>query len=134
MIDLESEVFTLVSTDVRAAVDGIYMTGEYVPSPPSFPCVSLIEVDNTPTQRTQTTDSSENHATLLYEVNIYSNKRAGKKKECRTIAAVIDAAFERIGFERVMLRPVENVADATIYRMVGRYRATVSPEKVVYRR
>ena len=134
MIDVEKELFTLVSTEIREKFPRIYMTGEYVPAPPSFPCASVVEVDNTPVRRTQSSDSSENHATLLYEVNIYSNKKAGKETECRAIAAVIDEVFQRLGFERVLLRPVDNVADATIYRMTGRYRAVVSENNVIYRR
>lgn len=134
MIDVESEIFTMVSKEVRKNFPSIYMTGEYVPAPPSFPCASVVEADNTPLRRTQTTDSAENHATLLYEVNIYSNKKTGKKKECRAIAEVIDAVFDRLGFERIMLRPIDNVADATIYRMTGRYRAVVSRNKTIYRR
>ena len=134
MIDVEKELFTLVATEVRKKFPRIYMTGEYVPAPPSFPCASVVEADNTPVRRTQSSDSAENHATLLYEVNIYSNKKAGKKTECRAIAAVIDEVFQRLGFERVLLRPVDNVADATIYRMIGRYRAVVSENNVIYRR
>ena len=134
MIDVENEVFTLIANELRGKFPKIYMTGEYVPAPPSFPCVSIVEADNTPVIRTQSTDSSENHATILYEVNIYSNKKAGKKAECRAIASVIDMVFNQIGFERLMLRPVDNIADATIYRTIGRYRAVVSEDKVIYRR
>lgn len=134
MIDMENEVFTLIAGEVRKRFPRIYMTGEYVPAPPSFPCVSVVEVDNIPVRRTQSTDSSENHATILYEVNIYSNKKAGKKTECKTIAAVIDNVFNRIGFERIMMRPVDNIANATIYRLIGRYRAVVSEKNVIYRR
>ena len=36
----------IVSAEVRKKYPKIYMTGEYVKSPPSFPCVSLIETDN----------------------------------------------------------------------------------------
>lgn len=46
MIDIETEVFSIVSAEVRKKYPKIYMTGEYVKSPPSFPCVSLIETDN----------------------------------------------------------------------------------------
>jgi len=30
--------------------------------------------------------------------------------------------------------PIPNIEDATIYRMVGRYTAVVSTDKVIYRR
>ena len=103
-------------------------------SPPSFPCVSLVEADNQSYRQSQTTDSLENHASLLYEVNIYSNKTKGKKAECKAIAAIIDNELARLGFTRSMLNPIPNEEDATIYRMVGRYKAIVSKNNVIYRR
>ena len=76
----------------------------------------------------------ENHVSVLYEVNIYSNKKVGKKAECREIAALIDERMLALGFTRKMLQPIPNLDDATIYRMVGRYSAIVSKNKVIYRR
>ena len=128
MIDIETEVFSIVSAEVRKKYPKIYMTGEYVKSPPSFPCVSLIE--------TNTRDSGciENHAQVLYEVNVYSNKTSGKKTECKAIIALIDSKMEALGFTRTLMNPVPNEEDATVYRMVARYRAIVSKNKTIYRR
>ena len=134
MIDVETEVFSIISTKVREEYDGIFITGEYVKSPPSFPCVSLLEADNAIYRSTRTTDSMENHAELLYEVNIYSNKTKGKKAECKDIASLIDSELARLGFTRTMLNSIPNEEDATIYRMVGRYKAIVSKNKTIYRR
>lgn len=134
MIDIETEVFNTVSEKVREKYPKIYMTGEYVKSPPSFPCVSLIEVDNQIYRNTRTTECIENHAQLLYEVNVYSNKQSGKKAECKAIIALIDKRMEVLGFTRTLLNPVPNEEDATVYRMVARYRAIVSKNKVIYRR
>lgn len=134
MIDIEADVFSIISTKVREEYAGIFITGEYVKSPPSFPCVSLVEADNQSYRQSQTTDSMENHASLLYEVNIYSNKTKGKKAECKAIAAIIDNELARLGFTRSMLNPIPNEEDATIYRMVGRYKAIVSKNNVIYRR
>lgn len=134
MIDVENEVFNSVATDVRAAYPGIYMVGEYVKTPPKFPCVSLVEMDNQSYQATEDSGSSENHASVMYEVNIYSNKSVGKKSECKAIAALIDERMLALGFARTMLQPIPNLDDATIYRMVGRYSAVISKNKSVYRR
>lgn len=134
MIDIETEVFNTVSAKVREKYPKIYMTGEYVKSPPSFPCVSLIETDNQIYRNTRTTECIENHAQLLYEVNVYSNKQSGKKAECKAIIALIDKRMEALGFTRTLLNPVPNEEDATVYRMVARYRAIVSKNKVIYRR
>lgn len=134
MIDIESEVFNIVSKATRAKYPKIYMTGEYVKSPPSFPCVSLIETDNQIYRNTRDSGNIENHAQVLYEVNVYSNKTSGKKAECKAIIAFIDTQMEALGFTRTLMNPVPNEEDATVYRMVARYRAIVSKEKIIYRR
>ena len=134
MINLENEIFNRVSTKVRESYPGIYMIGEYVRSPSSFPAVSLVEADNSAYTRTQTSESVENHAELLYDVDIYSNKTSGKKSECKAIAALIDNEFAALGFSRVMLQPIPNMDDATIYRIKGRYRAVASKDNMIFRR
>ena len=134
MIDVENEVFNSVATDVRAKYPDIYMVGEYVKTPPKFPCASLVDTDNESYQQTEDSGSVENHASLMYEVNIYSNKTVGKKSECKAIAALIDERMLALGFARTMLQPIPNLDDATIYRMVGRYSAVISKNKVLYRR
>jgi hypothetical protein len=134
MIDVENEVFNTVATVVRVEYPDIYMVGEYVKTPPRFPCISLVEMDNQSYQKTEDSGSSENHASVMYEVNIYSNKTVGKKSECKALASLIDEQMLALGFARTMLQPIPNLDDATIYRMVGRYSAVISKNKDFYRR
>ena len=134
MIDIEAAVFNRVVTKVREVFPDIFMTGEYVNSPASFPAVSLVETDNSTRIETIDSGSNENHANVMYEVNVYSNKTVGKKTECKAIIALIDEEMLAMGFSRSTLTPVPNEYDSTIYRMVGRYRATVSSAHEIYRR
>ena len=134
MIDVENSIFGGVSAVVRAAYPSIYMVGEYVNAPSKFPCVSLMEMDNQTYQRTEDSGGSENHVSVMYEVNVYSNKSVGKKSECKAIAALIDEQMLALGFARTMLQPIPNLDDATIYRMVGRYSAIISKNKQFFRR
>lgn len=134
MINIEAELFSSVADKVRAEYPDIFMTGEYVKSPPSFPAVSLVEMDNSVYTSTQTSTELENHASLMYELDVYSNKTKGKKSECKAIAALIDKEMAEFGFTRIMLQPIPNMDDATIYRIKGRYKAVVSKENVIYRR
>ena len=134
MIDIENEVFNRVATRVREQFPDIFMTGEYVNSPPSFPAVSLVEMDNSIRETTVDSGSNENHVNVMYEVNVYSNKTAGKKSECKAIVALLDNEMTAMGFVRSTLTPVPNEYDATIYRMVGRYRAAVSTDYKIFRR
>ena len=134
MINVENEIFSIIAEAVRTAYPGAYVVGEYFKAPARFPCVSIVEMDNTAYDRTQTSGNLENHADVTYEINIYSNKASGKKSECKAIASLIDEEFATLGFSRTMLQPVPNVDDATIYRILGRYRGVVSKDKYVFRR
>ena len=134
MIDIESMVFDRVASRVREQFPDIFMTGEYVNSPPSFPAVSLVEMDNSIRESTIDSGSNENHANVMYEVNVYSNKSAGKKSECKEILALIDTEMTAMGFVRSTLTPVPNEYDSTIYRIVGRYRAAISNDHTIFRR
>ena len=134
MIDVESEIFNKVAEAVRAAYPSAFVSGEYVRTPSRFPFVSLIEMSNTAYDRTQSSGGLENHASVMYEVNVYSNKKSGKKSECKAIATLIDNELAALGFSRTMLQPIPNMDDATIYRMTGRYTAVISKDKKLYRR
>lgn len=134
MINIEEELFSNVAKKSRETFPQIYIVGEYVKSPPTFPCVSLIEMDNSVYTKTQTSDGNENHGQLMYELNVYSNKTKGKKAECKAIISLIDEIMLGYGFTRTMLQPIPNMDDATIYRMVARYTAVVSKDKEIFRR
>lgn len=134
MINVESIVFDKISKVIRKSYPNISVASEYLKSPSQFPFVSIVEIDNVAYDKTQTSGSLENHASVFYEVNIYSNKTSGKKSECKAIASLIDDEFATLGFSRTMLQPIPNVDDATIYRMTGRYKGVVSKENFVFRR
>ena len=134
MIDIENELFRILATKLRARYSNIYITGDYAIVPPSFPCVSIVEMDNTPYRKTQTQNDMENHVTVMYEVDVFSNKTSGKKSECKAIIALIDEEMLKLGFDRTFLNPLPNQENTTVYRMKGRYVAVVSKDQVIYRR
>lgn len=131
MIDLESDIFTAVATAMRSAHPGVFVTGEYVDAPPSFPAVSIVENGNSVVRRYRTLNI-ENAVSVMYEVNVYSNKASGKKSEAKAIADTLDTAFASIGFTRTMRNQVANLNDATIYRIVCRYEAIIDKDFWIY--
>ena len=134
MIELESPLFTEIATALRSAYPGITVYGEYVPAPAAFPSVSIVEMDNTTFLPTWSNRTMEQYALVMYEVNVYSNLSVGKKAETKAIMGTIDGLFQQYGFERMFCQPIQNMNDATIYRMTARYRAVVSDDLTVYRR
>lgn len=134
MISIESELFTTIATALRGEFSGIFVSGEYVRQPPQFPAVSIVEMDNAVYQRGIDSGGIENYVEVMYQVDVYSNRVQGKKAECKAIMAKIDDEFSKVGFVRTFLNPVQNMNDATVYRMTGRYRAVVGKDEQVYRR
>lgn len=134
MIDAEIEIFANIQAAVKAEYPNAFVTGEYVAAPSSFPAVSIVEIDNAVYRNSQTELSHEYYAAVTYEINVYSNRKSGKKSECKDIVNIIDNAFAALNFTRRMLEPVPNQNDASIYRMLGRYRAVISDDHKIYRR
>lgn len=134
MIDIENELFTEIATSVRTEFPGAYVVGEYVNAPSKFPAVYIVEQDNTVNRATRDTGGIENFADVMYQVDIFSNKNKGKKAECKAIASFIDGMFARFGFTRSFLSPISNIDDGTIYRITGRWIATVGKNNEIYRR
>lgn len=133
MIDIENAVFTEVATALRANFPGITVESVTTYSPSKFPCVCIEETDNYSLLSTRDTASNENHATVVYEVNVYSNKAKGKKTEAKAILAAVDSVLNGLGFTRTTKTSI-NLDDATKYRVFARYRAVVSTNKTIYRR
>lgn len=134
MIDVENEIFTKVYDAIKAYSPNAFVTGEYLKIPATFPCVSVLEISNITWRRSMTNSTQENHADITYEINVYSNKKNGKKSECKALAAVADSVMTGLGFTRVMLSAIPELEDAIVYRMVGRYEAVIGTDKTIHRR
>lgn len=132
MIDCENEVFDIVYSALSAKFPKIEVTSEPNLSPAKFPCASIYEADNSVYSKTQDSGSNENHVKVMFEVYVFSNKKTGRKTECKNIFNVIDEKMLSIGFTRTTKQPLQPTDN--IYQMIGRYEAVVSKNKTIYRR
>ena len=131
--DIENELYTTIATELREQFPSIYITGEPLLKPPSFPCVSMVE-DDTSTYRRTVDSSGEHHSAVHWTVEVYSNLTTGKKTQCKEIIKVIDEILTHYNFERISTQPIPNYLDASKYRIIGRYRALVDEDGTIYRR
>lgn len=122
MHDPEYEVFTRVEEMLHDKYDDIDVTSEYKHTPSTLPHVSIEMTDNYPVQRRQTSSDEEALSNVVFTINIFSNKKDGKKAQCKQILQDIDRFLYTLNFTRIGLTPVPNMADASIYRMIARYR------------
>lgn len=133
MVDIENAVFTKVKTALTKQFPNITVESVTTYSPSKFPFVCIEEADNYSYLSTRDTSSNENHATVVYEVNAYSNKTSKKKSECKAIIAAVDEVMNGLGFTRNTKTPI-NLDEATKYRIFARYTAIVSKTNTIYRR
>lgn len=133
MIDIENQVFTKIALRLRTDFPNIYVSGELNLTPARFPSVFIEEADNCSLNSTRDTASNDNHAILMYEVNVFSNKTSGKKTEAKAIYKVIDEVFNDLGFTRQNTMPI-TFADSSVYRISGRYTAIADKNERIFRR
>lgn len=133
MIDVENQIFTPIAANLREDFNGISVTGEYIRQPATFPHVSIVEQDNYITLMHLDSSEIETYATVMYEVNVYSNKTKGKKSEAKDILSKIDKMMYSFNFIRTSCSPVPNLENATIYRLTARYEAETDGQRIFRR-
>lgn len=129
MIDHEPSVFQTCADAFRAQYPNGYITPEYVPKPPKFPAVSVVEMDNNVDERAIDNGSIENAVNVMYQVDVYSSLNTGKKAQAKAIIALLDKVLSDHRFVRTFRNPVQNFNDATIYRMTARYRRKITDQE-----
>lgn len=129
MLDREAEIFQACADAFRAQYPNGYIAPEYVPKPPKFPAVSVVEADNSIDERAIDNGSIENAANVMYQVDVYSSLNTGKKAQAKAIIALLDKVLSDRRFVRTFCNPVQNFNDATIYRMTARYRRRITDQE-----
>lgn len=133
MIDIEQEIYKRVVNGLYTSFPKLHTYNVSMPVKAEFPCVTIEEIDNATVADTQDSGSNENHIRVAYETNVYSNKKNGRKAECKQIQSALDAEFLKMGFTRMSSVPFSQ-NDATLYRIVTRYTAIISKDKTIYGR
>lgn len=125
MIDKENEVYTRVRERVMQDFPEVVMDSSYQPVPSGFPHVSLFQQDSFVPQEQLDSATYPKFESLMFDVQVYSNKTSGRKQECKQIMAVIDTVMSEMNMRRTILTPVPNLNDASIYRLTARYEVMV---------
>lgn len=131
MIDVENIVINkiideLTMTDMSSLYGDIVVMSEETKTPSSFPAVMILEKSNSSNLASRDRESKENHANVMYQVDVYDNDVNNKKSRCKAISSKIDEEMQKMGFTRTFSEPITNIEDATIYRITMRYNATIS--------
>ena len=132
MIDLEGYVFDYVATATRSQFSGISVKAEYTPESAEMPCVTIEQKDNYVAKANMSGERIENVVSVMFEVNVYTNDGATRKKSAKSIMSYVDGLMSAKGFVRTMLQPIPNLLDATVYRLTARYTARIAENSTDY--
>ena len=125
MIDIENIVIDTVSAaleSLKTEYPKLNVQSMYVDAPSEFPCISVVEVNNS-TYRPSHTELLEEHSLITYDVNVYANDPL-LKQTAKRIADIADEAMQKLKFTKTMSGQTPNI-DRSIYRYTMRYEAIV---------
>ena len=122
MIDIENKIYSPIRTALVNAYDGIYVTSEPSATTAKFPAVSIVQEDNYMSINKLDNSGAERFATVMFQVDVYSNKASGRKSQCKEIMGVVDTMLYGMNFTRLSLTPIPMANDG-YYRLSARYRA-----------
>ena len=134
MIDGQIELYDEIARAVLAEFPDAYVSGEHVISPPMFPAVFVEQVSSVELDSGRDSSLEENFNTITWTVNVYSNSESDAKQECEAILQLVDGRMRLRNMRRITARPVDNAADPSIYRLVGRYTGVIDKNGNLYRR
>lgn len=134
MNDFVNEIFTAVAAPVREAFPEIAFSGEYTRKPAKFPAATLDEIENVTVDTLEDSSDGEKYSGLKYRLQVFSNKKSGRKAEARAIFAVADIAIRRLGFRRVSYSTTPEIYESTIYSITATYEAVIDEDGVIYKR
>lgn len=129
MIDIENAVINNLILAARSQFVSTYpglrvysITPEV---PESFPCIVVEMLSDITAKKTlEFGKTSENHADVTFQIDVYCNNGDNRKQTAKTIFAFLDTTMQNMGFVRILATPTPNI-DRTIYRITGRYTGRV---------
>ena len=122
MIDIEAKIYSPIRTALVTEYQNIFVTSEPTATTAKFPAVSIVQEDNYMSVNKLDNSGRERFATVMFQVDVYSNKASGKKSQCKEIMNVVDEMLFALNFTRISLVPIPMENDG-YYRLSARYRA-----------
>lgn len=134
--DIESAVYTATTKQVKSLHKGLTTSSWQDEAPSSFPFALVCQTDEYDIPRTSTSSHANEFRRVVFEVNVYSASRRGRKAEAKAIARDFAEAFRALGFiETAGGRPIDLTDDSNrlIARYFCRFEASVSEAGTIFR-
>ena len=132
MIDFSNEIFTQIFNEIKEVHgEKVKVIGEYVKVPDKFPCVTVDETHNIPYEM----DSGvEKYSAITYRVQVFSNKKAGKRAEARAIYKTVSDKLFDMNLIAKTYRTTPDMYNSNIYEIQGTFEGAIDRNGVIHRR
>ena len=127
MINIENEIYSPIATALRAEYPDIFVTSEPTAMRARFPTVSIVQQDNYMSINKLDNSGRERFATLMFQIDVYSNLTSGKKSQCYEIMEFVDDMLFKLNFTRLTCNPVP-MENEGYYRLTAQYRVETDGE------
>lgn len=132
MTDIENIIINRIDNALETAGYKDILISDYENVPSEFPCVVFEQSDSYEHVNEHNSSRTNNHDTVVFEADIYSNEKNGAKSECKAIAQIIDAEMVSLGFSRAANQPLKPTSEMYKARLFLRYRGNVDSNKYIY--
>lgn len=129
MIDVETKIYSPIATALKAEYQDIFVTSEPVATPGKSLVVGIVQQDNYMSIDKMDNSGRERFATIMFQVDVYSNLQSGKKSKCKEVMNFVDQMLFALNFTRLSLTPIPS-PDTGYYRYTARYRAETDGENM----
>lgn len=131
MIDVSNEIFTELADRVREEHSPVTVIGESIKSPTKFPCVTIDETNNLPSQLD--TSETEPFAEVTYRVQVFCTGE-GKRAQARKIFATVSDACFGLNLIRKTYTTTPDVYNSSVYQITATFEAEVRRDGTIFRR
>ena len=133
MQDFSNEIFTRIKNKVHGIHgSAVKVVGEYVDMPKEFPCVSVDEIFNTPSELDS--GSEPKYYSVTYRVQVFSNKKNGKRSEARAIYSTIADEMYAMNLIGKTYTTTPEVYNASIYQIRATFDCHIRADGTMFRR
>lgn len=124
MIDIENKVIDTIQNAFIEAGKSVDVLGEYVLQPESFPCCMVRLISHSTYTRSMDGALMPHHASMAFQIDIFSNKEVGAKSEVKKLSEIAMEAMCSMKFVLDSFNVITN-EDRTVSRATSRYSAIV---------
>lgn len=131
MIDVSNDVFTALANEIRDKHSPVTVIGENVRVPNQFPCVTIDETYNVPSQID--TSNKEPFDAVTYRVQVFCTGE-GKRSQARKIFKTVSDFCWGLNLTRKTYTTTPDVYNSSIYQITATFEAEVRQDGMIFRR